>query len=103
MLADKESVESGAAEAREIVMRAQTGFTDGDAIFGNGLDQRERGFEMDLKIAEIAIIDADDAGACGDDAVELLARVNFDERLHLQRAAEFEEFPQSCVREDCGD
>ena len=49
-------------------------------------------FRADGERLEVAIVDADDFRAGGEGAVEFLTGVDFDERLHLELAAESEEF-----------
>jgi len=87
MLADKEGIESRISQANQIFVPVQAGFADGDAICGNCVRQIERSFQAHLEISKIAVVYADDARTGGYRAIEFCARVNFHERLHLERTA----------------
>src|SRR5256885_2084935 len=91
MSADEEGVEPGGLKLHEIVVRAQAGFADGDAIVGDPADQFEGCFDADGERFEVAVVYADDAGAASESAVELIGRVNLDERLHANLAAQGDE------------
>lgn len=99
MFADEERVETRFAEADEIIISAETGFADGDAIVGNVRNEIERGLRRDLERFEVAIVDAEDASAGGEGTVELGAGVNLDERLHAKFAAEGEKVAELRVGE----
>src|ERR1700723_2119202 len=96
--ADEKSVEAGIAEFGKIVVSAEARFADGDASLGDAIDQFERGFDAQLQGFQIAIVDPDDACICGERAVELGGRVNFDQRLHLQLASESDQAAKKFVR-----
>src|SRR5580704_14054971 len=78
------SVAGGFAEFGEIVVRAKTGFADGNAGVGNALNQVERGFDAKVQSFQVAIVDADDASFSGERSVELGGSVHLDEGLHFQ-------------------
>src|SRR5271154_7047196 len=58
---------------------------------------------MHAQIAQIAIIDPDNARTRRENALELLPRMNLDERLHFERAPQGEQIAQKIVAEYRGD
>src|SRR5216683_3339498 len=88
MFADEEGIEAGSAQANKIVVRAQAGFADRDTRIGNLVDELEGSFRAHGERLQVAVVYANDAGVCGQRAVELACGVNFDERLHAEFAAE---------------
>lgn len=99
MRADEEGVKTGSAQFHEIVVGAQAGFADGNAIVGNAADQFEGSFESNGKRLEVAVVYADDARTGGEGPIEFVGGVNFDERLHAQLAAQSEEVAEESVFE----
>src|SRR4029077_9148224 len=91
MLADEECVEACFAEFLQVVVGAESGFADGDAIVGDAFDQFEGSLDADVERLQVAVVDANDAAARGDGTVEFIGRVDLDERLHAKFAAEGEE------------
>ena len=91
MRADEESVEACGAKLHEIVMGAQAGFADRDAVVWNAADQFEGCFDADGEGFEVTVVYTDDAGAGGERAVEFFGGVHLDERLHAQLAAQGDE------------
>src|SRR6266446_6090916 len=83
-----ESIEACGAKLHEIVMGAQAGFADRDAVVRNATDLFEGCFDADGKGFEVTVVYTDNAGAGGQGAVEFLRRVHLDERLHAQLAAQ---------------
>src|SRR6476646_3342330 len=80
-LADEKRVEAGVAESGEVVVGSQAGFAHGDAGVGNALDEFERSFHAQVQSLQVAIVDADDAGAGGERTIEFGDGVNLDERF----------------------
>ncbi len=99
MRADQESVKTGGAELHEIVVGAQTGFADGDAVVGNAADQFERSIYINGQRLQIAIVYTQDARPGGEGAIEFFAGVNFDERLHSNLAAKYDEVAKKRIFE----
>src|SRR5579872_4786767 len=95
--ADEKRVEPGLAKFREIVMSAEARFADGHAGVRDTLDKFERSLDAQIQSLQIAIVDPDDAGICRKRAFEFGGRVNFDERLHFQLAAECDKVAQEFV------
>jgi len=87
VFANEESVKTGGPEGLQIGVSAQARFGYSDAVIGNVFDQFARDFDVDREGFEIAIVDAEDASAGGQRAVEFGASVHFDERLHVEFAA----------------
>ena len=57
----KERIETRGAQANKIGVRIQSRFADGDAIFGNCVDQIRATFpSAPRNVAQIAIVHADD-------------------------------------------
>ena len=50
-----------------------------------------------VSVFKIAIVDADDASACGEGAIEFDLGMNFDERLHVEFPAESEQVPKKRI------
>src|SRR5260221_8277174 len=65
VLANQKRVKSRRAKASQVFMRAQTGFADSDAFFGNALDQLVRCFDAHFQGAKIAIVYTQNARASG--------------------------------------
>ena len=103
LFADEKSVEAGDAEFGEVVVSAQTRFADGDAVVGNAVDQLEGSLDAQVESLQVAIVDADDAGAGGKRAVEFGGGVNLDERLHAEFAAESDQVAKKLVAESSDD
>ena len=78
-------------------MGAQAGFADGNAVIRNSADQFERCFDAHGERSEVAVVYADDAGAGGESAVELIGSVNLDERLHANLTAQGDEVAQQRI------
>src|ERR1700682_252358 len=91
MLPDQECVKSRRTETVQVLMRAQTGFTDGNAFLRNGLDQFVRCLDSDFECAKVTVVHAQDARAHGQRPGQLLPGVNFDEWLHSKLTAEREQ------------
>src|SRR5258708_19025667 len=87
VLADEKRVEAGFAEFLQVVVGAEAGFADGDAIVRDAFNQFERSLHADVERFQVAVVDADDAAAYGEGAVEVLGRMNFHERLHSKFTA----------------
>src|ERR1700704_3369796 len=88
MLADQERIKSRRTKTSQVFMRAQPGFTDGNAFVGDGLNQFIRSLDAHFEGAKIAVIHPEDARANGQRPRQLLAGMDFDERLHSKFAAE---------------
>jgi len=99
MLPDQECVKPRRTKTSQVFMRAQPGFTDGNAFVGDGLNQIMRCLDAHFEGAKIAVIHAKDARADGQPPRQLLAGVDFDERLHSKLAAERKQLGKARVIE----
>ncbi len=63
VLADEEGIEAGDAEPLQVVVGAQAGLADGDAIVRNVLDQFVRSLHAHGECFQVAIVHAEDARA----------------------------------------
>src|SRR5258708_4430698 len=102
VLTDEKRIETGFLELLQVVVGAEAGFADGDAIFWDASDQFERSLDADVERLQVAVVDADDAAANGESAAEFLGRVNFHERLHSKFAAEGDEVAKLRVAQHSG-
>lgn len=103
VFADEEGVEASSAEIAEIGVGAETGLGDSEAVVGDVLDEFVGPFYADRESFQVAVVDTNNAGACGQSAVEFRARVHFDERLHMEFAAKCDEVAQEWVGEGSDD
>jgi len=78
---------------------AQAGFADGVVFLGEVLNEFVGGFHADGESFQVAIVDADNAGVRSERAVEFLARVDFDKRLHVEFTAEGDEVAEKFIAE----
>src|ERR1700704_2336808 len=97
MLPYEERIKPRRTKTNKVFMRAQPGFTDGNAFVGDGLNQFMRCLDAHFEGAKIAVIHAEDARANGQRPRQLLASVDFDERLHSKLAAERKQFGKTRV------
>jgi len=88
VLANEEGVEADGAELPQVLVGAQAGFADGEAIVRDVLDQIVRGLHAYREGFQVAIVHTEDARTGRYRASELFKRVDFDERLHAQFASE---------------
>jgi len=102
VLANEKRVEAGFTKFLQIVVGAEAGFADGDAIVRDAFDQFERSLDADVERLEVAVVDTDDAAAYGEGAAEFLGRVNFHERLHSKLTAEGDEVAKRIVAQHGG-
>src|ERR1700732_4653909 len=70
VFADEESVKAGSAQAKNIIVGAQAGFTERDTIIGNVIDQLEGRFRANSERFQVAIVYAEDAGVGRECAAE---------------------------------
>ena len=97
VLADEKGIEAGAAKFQQVGVRTKARFGHRRAIVGNVLDEFKGGFPAHRKGLEVTIIDAKDACASAESAIQFRVRVNFDEGLHLKFAAECDQITQQRV------
>src|SRR5258708_22865722 len=88
MRADEESVKTGGVKFYEIAVCAQSGFADGDAVVRNAADQLERSIDVNTQRLKIAVVYPQNASTGCERAVEVFARVDLDQGLHADFAAE---------------
>src|ERR1700687_2459393 len=103
MLADEEGIEAGGAQFDEIIVGAQSGFADGNAILGDAADQFEGGLHADGESLEAAIVYAQNARTDGESAVEFFAGVYLDERFHSKLAAQSNQLAKEGIADGCYD
>ena len=97
MRADEKGVETGGAKFDEIVVRAQAGFADGDAMVRDAADQFERSLGASRESFEIAIVHANDARASGEGPIEFGFRVHFDQRFHSKFSPKSDEIAKKVI------
>ncbi len=97
MSADEEGVETGGAKLDEIVVRAQAGFADGDAMMRDAVDQFERSLDASCESLEVAIVHANDARASGQGPIEFSIRVHLDQRFHSKFSPERDEIAKKVI------
>src|SRR5207249_8141102 len=97
MRANEKGVETGGAKFDEILVRAQAGFADGDAMVRDAIDQFERSLDASRERLEVAIVDANDARACGQGPIEFSIRVHLDQRFHSKFSPEHDEIAKKVI------
>src|SRR5208282_1374828 len=88
IFANEKGVKAGGAQLLQIVVGPQAGFADGKAIFGNMLDQFVGSLHAHRKGFQVAVVYSDDSRTGRKRAGEFFERVNLDERLHAEFAAQ---------------
>ena len=78
---DEEGVEAGGAKTVDIRSRLDSTFRHAECAVRNLPRQTLRRAEVDSEIAQIAVVDADDASASADGAGQLRFIVYFDQRI----------------------
>lgn len=99
VFADKKTIKTGMAQLEKVGLGVQTGFSYGEAIVGNVLDQFERSLHADSKSFQVAVVDAYDPSVGQERVVEFSAGVNFDQGLHLEFAAKGNQVAQQRIAE----
>jgi hypothetical protein len=99
LFTDEEGIETGGTKLRQIGVSAESRFSDGNAAVRDLLDEFERGFHAHGESFQVAIVDSDDSGICGQGAVKLVVSVNFDEGLHAELTAKSQEIAQLQIGE----
>src|SRR5688500_7301466 len=95
-LADEKRVESGAAQTIDICPRPDTAFGDADCVRGHERAEAFGSGEIDVKVAKVAVVDADDPRTSLDGPRELALVMYFNERIAtvgLEQGGELENPP----------
>ncbi len=80
-LADERAVEPERTPARDGRRLADPRLGDDEPVVGDELAQASRAVDVDLERAQVAVVEADQAGPCGEGALQLPGIVDLDERL----------------------
>src|SRR5260370_1574367 len=103
MRADEESVKTSGAKSCEIAVCAQSGFADGDAVVRNAADQLERSMDVNAHRLKIAVVYPQNARTGCERAIEFFARVDLDQRLHADFAAQHDQVAKKPIVHSCND
>jgi len=93
--ADKTRMETGRTEAAQIVGCVDAAFSNADGIDGKLINQLQRGFEANVEVAEVTIVDAPGIAVDIADNGQLFGGMDLTENIELERvcgggkAAEF--------------